>query len=96
MKKTMIYLIVFLALISVCSAETDDSQYIGTWVSSEDTLNHGYCIETIHLTDDKRAFYLLQMFTPSEPTYSYKYVGKWEVEGHHAHTIFCFFRSSDQ
>lgn len=82
-------LVLFSVLTScLCEDLADSSRFLGTWVSSEDTLNHGYCIEIIHLSEDYRAFYLLQMFTPSDPSYSYKYVGKWEIEGHHAHIIF--------
>jgi hypothetical protein len=92
MKKVLIWLLVisFMSGFSFCLGEesVDVSRFLGTWICSEDTSNSGYRIETIHLAEGNRAFYLLQMFSSSEPTYSYKYVGHWEVEGHHAHIVF--------
>ena len=79
MKKVMVFIIVFLLLAPACFAETDESQYIGTWVYSEETSNQGLCLEVLHLSSDHKVFFLRQMYNATESTYGRKTVGHWEV-----------------
>lgn len=79
MKKVLVFIIVFLLLVPACLAETDESQYVGTWVYQEETTNGGFVLEVLHLSEAHKVFYIRQFYDDKAPTYNWKSVGFWQL-----------------
>ena len=78
MKKLFCILLTFLLLCPLFAAfAIDESQYIGTWVYTEETLNHGLVLEVLYLREDHKVFYIRQFYSNDNPTYTWKSVNTW-------------------
>ena len=82
MKKLIACLLLLCLILPVCYAEDlDKTQYVGTWVYTNETMNNGLALELLYLTEDQRAFYIYQTFDAEKSTYSKRYTGTWEPLG---------------
>lgn len=79
MKKFIVCLLILVLILPACCAEgIDESQYVGTWVYTEETSNNGLVLEALYLTGDHRAFYIYQTFNAEKSTYTQRHTGSWE------------------
>ena len=80
MKKLIACLLLVCLAMPLCFAEKiDESQYVGTWVYINETVNHGLVMEIIYLNEDHRVFYVYQTFDEEKSTYTQRKTGRWSL-----------------